>query len=274
MGYTKDQFIRKMNSGFADLSPIEEKEARFGKNPDLQTALALAEYSESVGELQKSVGYYQEAAKLDPDNDYAYALFQLYRWGNRKQIFSKEDVMKSGEAALVSSYTDDESRFWILHAMSRFAARDAQNEKLLAHVKAAQKLITEKPDVAPDRYKMDISIYFSLLIEKDADKAVNLKKANMPDGWMDDAGDLNAFSWWCFENGINLEEAEKLARRGIKIADSGRQKAMILDTCAEIVNLRGNPSEAAELIQLALKEDPESKFYQDQLEKFKQAATK
>jgi len=274
MGYTKDQFIKKMNSGLSDLSTIEEKEARFGKNPDLQTALTLAEYSESVGELQKSVGYYQEAAKLDPDNDYAYALFQLYRWGNRKQTFTREDVIKSGEAGLASSYTDDESRFWILHAMSRFAARDAQNEQLLAHVKAAQKLITDKPDVAPDRYKMDISIYFSLLIEKDADKAVNLKKANMPDGWMDDAGDLNSFSWWCFENNINLEEAEKLARRGIKIAEDGRQKAMILDTCAEIVNLRGNPSEAAELIQLALKEDPESKFYQDQLEKFKQAATK
>jgi len=273
MGYTKDQFVKKMETGFADLTTIEEKEARYISQPDLPTALALAEYSQSVGDLQKSVDYYQEADPLDADNDYAYDLFQLYRWGNRKGTFTAEEVKNSGEKALASRHTDDKSRFWVLHAMSGYAAKDPENQKLLAHVIDAQKLITEKPDVAPDRYKMDISVFHALLIEKDSEKAVNMKKAAMPEGWMDDAGDLNAFSWWCFENKVNLEEAEKMARRGIKLADPGRQKAMIIDTCAEIVNARGNPAEAVELIQLALKEDPDSKFYQEQLGKFKKAAS-
>ena len=92
-------------------------------------------------------------------------------------------------------------------------------------------------------------------------------------GWMMPAI-LTAFSWWCFENNINLEEAEQLARRGIKLAEPGRQKAMIIDTCAEIVNARGNWSEAVELTELALKEDPDSKFYQEQLKKFNAAGSK
>ena len=193
MGYTKDQFISKVEAGFSDLTPIEEKQARFNQQPDLKTALALAEYDESIGNLKESVGYYNEAARLDPDNDYAYDLFQLYRWGSRKETFSEADVIHSGEAALESQYTDDTSRFWVLHTLSGYAAKEPGNQKMLAHVETAHKLITNKPDVAPDRYKMDISIYYTMLIEKDTDKAVNMKKANMPDGWMDDAGDINGF---------------------------------------------------------------------------------
>ncbi len=269
MGYTKDQFLKKMDAGFSDLTTIEAKEIRFSKEPDLLTALTLAEYSESVGKLKKSAEYYREADRLDPDNDYAYELFQLYRWGNRKGTFTVAEVKEAGVKALASNHTDNESRFWVLHAMSGYAAEEPENEKMLGYVKDAQKLITDIPDIAADRYKMDISIWYTLLIEKDVDKAVNMKKANMPEGWMDDAGDLNAFSWWCFENRVNLAEAENLARRGIKLAEPGRQKAMIIDTCAEIVNARGNSEEAVSLIKLALKEDPDSKYYKEQLEKFK-----
>jgi S-methylmethionine-dependent homocysteine/selenocysteine methylase len=99
-----------------------------------------------------------------------------------------------------------------------------------------------------------------------------MKKANMAEGWMDNAGDLNEFSWWCFENHINLEEAEKMARRGIKLAEPGREKAMILDTCAEIVNALGNHADAVELTKMAMKEDPESKYYQSQLKRFADAS--
>ena len=50
----------------------------------------------------------------------------------------------------------------------------------------------------------------------------------MNEGWQDNAGDLNNFSWWCFENNENLEETEELGRRGVKLAQPGREKAQIL----------------------------------------------
>ena len=272
MGYTKEAFLHKVGAGLSDLTPIEEKEKRFAGRPDLPTALVLAEYAESTGKLRQAVDYYQEAARLDPDNDYAYALFQLYRWGNRKQTFTEEQVKESAGAALASPYTDDGSRFWVLYAMAGYAAQDPDNQQLREDVSKAEKLINDKPDVAPERYKKDISIYYTLLIDKNKEKAVELKKSNMAEGWMDNAGDLNEFSWWCFENHVDLEEAEKLARRGIKLAEPGHEKAMILDTCAEIVNALGNHADAMELTKLAIKEDPDSKYYQAQLKRFADAS--
>ena len=43
---------------------------------------------------------------------------------------------------------------------------------------------------------------------------------------------------------------------------------MILNTDAEIVNLKDNPKEAVELTRLAIKELPERKFYQEDVERF------
>jgi hypothetical protein len=94
----------------------------------------------------------------------------------------------------------------------------------------------------------------------------------MPEGWDENAGDLNTFSWWCFEHKINLDEAEKLARMGAELAEPGGEKAMILDTLAEIVNLKGKPKEAVKVTKLAIKESPGRKFYQEQLTRFEKLA--
>jgi len=83
---------------------------------------------------------------------------------------------------------------------------------------------------------------------------------------------LNSFAWWCFENKINLQEAAELGRRGVKLAEPGRGKAMIIDTVAEIENLRGNPREAVKLMEQAVKEDPASDQWKKQLERFKKTA--
>lgn len=90
----------------------------------------------------------------------------------------------------------------------------------------------------------------------------------MTDGWLEDAGKLNGFCWWCFENLVNLEEAEKLSRKSVELAEPGRQKAMNLDTLAEICNALDNCHEALDLIKMAMVEDPESKHYPKQLERF------
>ncbi len=94
----------------------------------------------------------------------------------------------------------------------------------------------------------------------------------MKEGWMDNASDLNSFSWWCFEHQINLKEAEKLAEKGVKLAETGRQKASILDTQAEIVYSLGEAGRALKLIEHALEEDPGREYLQKQLEKFRKAA--
>ena len=84
--------------------------------------------------------------------------------------------------------------------------------------------------------------------------------------WKQVANMLNNFAWWCFENKFNLEEAEEHARAGVEIAKAGNQKANILDTVAEICNLRGDCGDAVTLIRMAVAEDPENEYFQKHLD--------
>ena len=107
-----------------------------------------------------------------------------------------------------------------------------------------------------------------IYISGDTVKAIELKKQSLPKNWQNDPSSLNSFAWWCFEHKFNLKEAEKLARRGVKLAKPGKEKAMIADTVAEICFARKNKSEAVKFAKLAAAEDPDNQFYKKQLERF------
>jgi hypothetical protein len=85
---------------------------------------------------------------------------------------------------------------------------------------------------------------------------------------MDDPDQLNSFAWWCFENKVNLEEAQELALKGVELAEPGKARAQILDTAAEICNALGNCGRAIELIQVAIGEDADNEYYAEQLARF------
>jgi hypothetical protein len=109
---------------------------------------------------------------------------------------------------------------------------------------------------------------YALIIEKDAAKALGYKRETMPEGWMDDAGQLNSFAWWCFESKVNLEEAEGLSRRSIELAGETATKANCMDTLAEIVNLKGDTAAALDLIEHALEVDPDNDYLKRQHTRF------
>ena len=52
MGYSKELLIKKMKTGFSDLTTITEKQKRYQKKPDAKTAVVLAEYSGSKAEYK------------------------------------------------------------------------------------------------------------------------------------------------------------------------------------------------------------------------------
>ena len=117
-----------------------------------------------------------------------------------------------------------------------------------------------------DRRKLLISE--ALLVKDDPELALGLVREGLPEGWEEDAGRLNGFAWWCFENDVNLEEAEMLARKGAELAEDDSKKAQILDTAAEIAYLRGDQAEAVALIQQAIVLDSDSEGYGEKLDRF------
>ena len=272
-GYGKEEFINEMKFGLEDPTTISEKKTRYSKNPDVRTAKALAIYHYTRGELKDSESYYLDAAKYDPDNDYAYELYDLYRRGFRSKLYNKEQVILATNKALESDYVDTRSKLRIYDQMGGGAIVMLPNDTdVLDYIRKGYEYAKNVNDEDLQRYKDRINISYLIYIDKDIEKAVNLKKSTFQDGWQDNPRDLNSFAWWCVENKINLEEGEKMAERGVKLAESGNTKANILDTWAEIANLRGNSAQAVKLIDQAVKENPESEFFKKQQKRFHELA--
>ena len=109
---------------------------------------------------------------------------------------------------------------------------------------------------------------FALSVKHDTATAIENKKAAMPENWQKDAGNLNEFAWWCFENKANLTEAEQLSRNSIELAKPGREKADCYDTLAEILFAKGNAREALEMSKKSVAEAPNNKYFPTQVERF------
>ena len=112
---------------------------------------------------------------------------------------------------------------------------------------------------------------FIKLQDRSGQIQVRLERDRLPEGWEENPDQLNRFAWWCFENDVNLEEAQELALKGVELAETDGQKANILDTAAEICNALGNCDEAIVLMKRALEDEPTSEYYAEQLTRFEEA---
>jgi tetratricopeptide (TPR) repeat protein len=269
-GYRKESFIEEIRSGLDDPTTIAEKLRRYAKNPDLKTALALASNYYTQGESKKVVNYYLDAAKFDPNNDYAYELYNAYRSGFG-HAYTEEDVIRAADFALASTFISDVNKLRIYDQMSAAIIDLRGNKTILGYIKAGNEFAKNISDKDQQNRKDRIHLAYVLYIEKNENEAIRIKKESYKEGWRDDARELNSFSWWCFEHQINLDEAEQLSRRGVKLSQPGSEKAMILDTVAEIVFLKGDKEEAVELTKKAIKEYPESEYYKKQLIRFEKS---
>ncbi len=223
-GYTKEMLSTEIDAGFADLTTIKEKEERYTKKPDGRTAKSLATYYQTQGEIQKAVELYNDASKYDPENDYLSEVFSLYASGYRRKAYSLDEVMVIADKALMSS-DDDELKLQVYAQMSSYVKNSPENEKLLAYADDGHEFIQKKQDNVPKWAKNAIELNYTLFVIKDTDEAIKIKKSTLKEGWENDPNAINSFSWWCFENKINLKEAKELGRRAVKLAPAGREKA-------------------------------------------------
>ncbi len=122
-----------------------------------------------------------------------------------------------------------------------------------------------KPEPDPTNlHRMATYFMFGDLVRE---TAIALRRDHLGIDWLGDADRLNSFAWWCYEHGLDLEEAESLARRGVDLSQ-GKERANIMDTLAEIINARGRRDEARELIDDALELDPDSEHLKRQKVRF------
>lgn len=266
-------WLSVFEASLADDATVEEKAARFESTPIAAHAAALGRIRTSEGKAVDAIRYYREAIRLDPG---------LARTVTADLFFNQTRALESGEVSL------DEVR---ATADALFALPDAPASSLVSVAYQVTGIAEDKNDwsiaapyLAPaiaasegasgwvaDARK-DLAVLQAMYVEGDKEKGLALKRETLAEGWQDDAEELNAFAWWCFENGVNLEEAEALARKGAELATDGDKRAMILDTVAEIRNARGDPKGAVDSMDQALAADPGNEYYAKQKTRFEEAS--
>jgi tetratricopeptide (TPR) repeat protein len=270
LGYSKEFFIETMGSATADLNIIEAKQARFLESPDAGTAEALGRYNAATFKFKDAVDYYRQAQSLktDPQADYTYEIFDNMAETARDTAFAYGEIAQAADAAIVAGNAEPMRVIDIASRMAQIANGNKRSDDVGRYLQAGLDATAGKDDVDLKRKHNELMVDFSILVKNDTASAVEFKRATMPEGWLNDQAQLNQFAWWCFENNINLDEAERLSRKSIELAKPGREKANNLDTLAEIMHAKGNTREALDLSKKALKEDPDGKHWVRQIERF------
>ena len=264
-GYSKEYLLATLNAAVEDPTTVEEKLVRFEKKANAKDADKLAAYHGTRGEVKQSVDFSRKAVELEPTDDRRINLVSAVSDGVRQGEMKVDALAKERDAVLASGTKNAQSLLQLLMVLKHGAGDKPDPSLFVPVLKPAIAATKDNPELKDTH--QELLIDNALYIEKDKSKAFKLRKAAMPEGWMEDPRQLNSFAWWAFENDVNLEEAESLARKGEKLAPAGADKAMVLDTLAEILYARGKKTEAVAAIEQAVKEHPEKEYYKNQLER-------
>ena len=272
MGYKDtEKFLVAKAEALEDPTTITEKMLRFRENPTEDDARRLGDLRQVFGYPAEAVAYYQRAESLNPhaETDYDLRILGAMARGADSQLYTPIQIRNQVDLIFASAPEPKK----MLHAygtLSKVAHKAHAPEITYPYLRATYEALRDTDDEYLAKSAAWMRADYVLHIERDVDKAVRARKDSMPENWQEDGRALNQVAWWCFENRVNLEEAEQLARRGVELAPSGSDKANVLDTLAEICNLNNDCSHAVQYIRLAIEEDPRNEYFQHQLGRFEE----
>ncbi|MDP6528975.1 MAG: hypothetical protein QGI43_04740 [Gemmatimonadota bacterium] len=270
-----DGFTERLASATADLATIDEKRVRFGENPTGAGAVSLARIEESQGKYEAAIALYLKAIEMESREDVKREddilrcrIYHLMENGEGTQ----EEIAAAADAVVASEKATPTDLLRV-SSIIRWAEGVLGDEDFATpYIKAAVEGAEGSEDESVAQQVLALRPDYELRVNGDAEAALRHKRVLLEEGWRDDARELNSFAWWCFENGVNLEEAEELATRGVELSSEGSARGHILDTLAEIQNARGRPVEALATMRVARKEDPENEHYKGQETRFAELA--
>ena len=270
-GYGKaDKFIENLMAGVQDPTTIDQKRKRFASKPTVGDAEKLANFHGAREEYKDAVRYYGEAQKLaGGTRDFTYPLFDATADGVIEGAFTLTDAKKAADAAIAYQGRGVDEVLDVASTMTWLGRKQKDRKIMVPYLERAITVSKDSKDEDVLKTRQRLMVPYALYVEGDEAKAVTLRKEAMGEGWDRDAKKINGFAWWCFESGVNLEEAEKLADQAVDLAADDKTKAAALDTLAELCNLRNNCQDAVRYMELAVAADPKSEEYPKKLEQFR-----
>jgi tetratricopeptide (TPR) repeat protein len=263
-----EHFLENFEDAVADPIPYEQKVARYEADPTADRAQQLSWIAAASGRFEAGMAYLVEAEELDPQLNLSEDMLdQAYTRFRKDESFGTEDYLALAHERVIEHDAAPSATVLTAYYVGKLSADEADHATLKPYLVKARKAMASGEELSPGLVNA-VELQALLYLDEDEAAAVEMKRASMPEGWMDDANALNSFAWWCFENGVDLEEAQQLALRGVELAEPGSERAQILDTAAEICNALGNCDEAVALTERAIEQHPTNRYYDEQLERF------
>lgn len=265
-------FVAALDAALADPVPVSARESRLRDAPSAADAAFLGRVMSGRGDPAASVAYYRQARALDPRVDYAFPIFEAVAMGFRRKLVTSDELRAAADGVLASDRADPEQMLTVGYRMSSFARRAGDPSLRHPYLQRALDATVEVTDADLLAERGELLIEHALHVARNRERALDLKRQMLPQAWRDDPEELNGFAWWCFENRLNLAEAEALALRGAELAADDSARAAALDTAAEISAARGQARRALKLARQAAQASPESDEYRRQVERFRALA--
>ena len=257
-------------AGSHDRRTIVEKEKAYEAEPTLALASSLASHASTASNYRAAVDYFAKARELDPANAKDYTkeiLYSLY-YGSDEKVFTVEEIKAEADLALADENATVEDKVDLAQLITEVAGSIENPDLAVPYLEAALAVSAESTDENVIAGRQEVEISYALIAEKDKPKALRLKRALLEEGWQEDLRTVNRFAYWCFENDLNMVEAEELVAKGIEQAEDDTMRNRFLNTAAEICNATGRTEEAVSHIKRILQTDPDRGFFQRQLARF------
>jgi len=273
-GYSKDGFTKDMKAGLADPVTLDERVARFQKGENLQDAVVLAQALETSSKSLEALKYYEAADRLNTGDDANFYGFDAFRmkhslFRGKKEGVSFSDLDHTARALLKSGKMTDKQPAYLGQIMFT----EARSEKKMDAAGFYINSVLEHSEADDSRARIEFEALKLVYVDHDVPAALKRAQDFLGEGWEEDSEKLNEFSWWCFENSVNLKDARDLAAKAVSLQEPGPDRANILDTQAELENALGHPDRAVKLMEQAVNDDPR-KAHKKQLERFRKLAEK
>ncbi len=268
-GYSKEDMLKRLQASLADSRPIETKIATFEREPEAELGIKLAEYYSAQGDAEEALSVYQKIQSLANAPDVTFQIFDLKSRQMHRDGLKEPEVERAAQAYLAQPMDDVFKRVYVVQILG-----DMHEQKSDLYKAELAKLFRQIEDgnmTGAGQAMAEIKPEYLLHVKQDQQAAYEARLAAMAPDWHENADLLNSIAWWCFVNKTMLAEGKAHAEKGISLAEDDTQKAMILDTLAEIEYAQGNTQLALARIQEAVAAEPESEFYKKQLLRFQKA---
>ncbi len=264
VGYADAESFQK---DFKELmaNPItdEQRLARSVADESWEGQTALARHFAQRKEYEQAAPYFASALERGAPGEQRLDLIWAYLTG-LDEGWSNVEQIKQVATSAVAQPADTERYWYRLYSLMKQVADHAKDDSLRhPYLEKAVEEERASGNLANNPWLRFDYAHYHL---KDHLAAAQARRDALE--FQDNVWSRNLYCWYCFENRVQLAEAEEVAREGVVMDALPAHVAMLMDTLAELVFLKGETAEALKLVEDCIELDPENKYYRGQQVRF------